>query len=405
VAPAGAAQAGWAAWRTPLLIAAGTVLALRVVLGLWAAFVLARFPINDLPTLYEHVGFPLQGTGWVAPWEREDALWYEKIAVQGYSTDGTTTFFPLLPLLMRLVNLVTGNIATAGVVVGTLTAIIAFALLYRLIEVETDPATAGRTLAYTALFPTAFFFYSGFTESLFLALAVGGFWAVRAGRWPLAVLLVALAGLTRFQGALIGLPLALEYVRGRALAQSPTESGLRKTLRAGLRDRRAWGPVAALIGAGVLATGAFFAYITYVVHDPLSYSQRQLLSWGHYFTWPGEVLAVAAGKVAGHPGLNINTFDFGVALGFTALAVVAFRYRASYGLYALIILAGTWVHTNNVLPLMSISRYVLVAFPCFLVLARWAGGRPRWVHLAIITLWLSWLLIWTLQSVLGFWVG
>ena len=51
------------------------------------------------------------------------------------------------------------------------------------------------------------------------------------------------------------------------------------------------------------------------------------------------------------------------------------------------------------------SRFVLVAFPCFLVLAIWAGRKPRIVHLIIIALWISWLLVWTSQAVRGFWVG
>ncbi|HUS15914.1 MAG TPA: hypothetical protein VM536_12990 [Chloroflexia bacterium] len=54
---------------------------------------------------------------------------------------------------------------------------------------------------------------------------------------------------------------------------------------------------------------------------------------------------------------------------------------------------------------MSVSRYVLVAFPCFLLLACWAGRRPRAVHLGIVTLSVSWLLVWVMIYVEGHWVG
>ncbi len=56
-------------------------------------------------------------------------------------------------------------------------------------------------------------------------------------------------------------------------------------------------------------------------------------------------------------------------------------------------------------PLMGITRYLLPVFPCFLALAVWALRRPRWVHLAIITLWVSWLLIWVRTFIHGHWVA
>src|SRR6476469_2530948 len=106
-------------WRAPVLLAVAAVLGLRLLLSLWAAFVLSRFPTTDLESQYAHVGFPIQGGEWVAPWEREDALWYEKIAARGYATEGTTAFFPLLPLLMRVISPLTGgNVAWAGLLVS-----------------------------------------------------------------------------------------------------------------------------------------------------------------------------------------------------------------------------------------------------------------------------------------------
>lgn len=382
------------AWRTPLLVGVGTVLALRIGLGLWAAFVLARFGTVDLAQQYAHVGFPLQGSGWVAPWEREDALWYEKIAVRGYGTEGSSAFFPLLPLLMRAANIVTGNIALAGVLVGSVAAAVAFALLYRLVQAEYDGTTAGRTVAYIALFPTAFFLYAAYTESLFLALAVGAFWAARRDRWPLVIGLAGLAGLTKVQGALLGLPLAVEYLQQRPWR--PWQSGF---------AARHWTTFLAVAAAGAAGTAAFFAYLTWGLHDPVSWFTRESLQWQQRTTWPGETLGTALQKVIAQRQLTINIFDLAVLLGFTALTVAAYRLRPSYGLYAASILLSSWFHVRADFPLVSVSRYVLVAFPCFLVLALWAGRRARWVHLGIILFWVSWLLVWTLQSVRGNWVG
>ncbi|HUS16748.1 MAG TPA: hypothetical protein VM536_17265, partial [Chloroflexia bacterium] len=340
---------------------------------------------------YAHVDYPLQSHGLAAPWEREDALWYEKIADRGYALDGTTAFFPLLPLLMRAVSPFTGgNIPLAGLLVAGVAAAVALALLYRLAEHDTDAATAGRTVAYLALFPTAFFLYAAFTESLFLAVVLGAFWCARGRHWGAVAGLAALAGLTRVQGALLGLPLAVEYLSATGWN------------RARLRQRL---PVLVLVaGAGALGTLAFFAYVTYVVHDPYSWSARETLQWQQQFSWPWDTLGTALAKAVTPGAELINQFDLGVLAVFSGLTVASFRLRPAYGLLAATVLVSTWFHVRADFPLVSVSRYVLVAFPCFLVLAIWAGRR-RIVHLGIVAFWGIWLLVWSSQVVRGYWVG
>ena len=74
----------------------------------WAALVLA-LPHSRPRQRSTRMWASPQGARWIAPWEREDALWYEKIAaLRLCATEGTTAFFPLLPLLMRLVSVLTG---------------------------------------------------------------------------------------------------------------------------------------------------------------------------------------------------------------------------------------------------------------------------------------------------------
>jgi hypothetical protein len=385
--------AGDTGWRRPLLLAVGIVVGVRLLLSIWAAFVLANFPTTDLQAQYAHVGFPLQSGGLAAPWEREDALWYEKIATLGYSPDdGSSVFLPLLPLLMRLVSTLTlGNMALAGIVVSSAAAVAALALLYRFATLDGGADVGLRSVMYLALFPTAFFLYSAFTESLFLALAIGAFWCGRRGRWLLAALLAGLAGLTKVQGALLFLPLAVEYL---------VWAGWRPAVVL----RRA-GEFAAVLLAAPLATGAFFAYISSVVGDPLPWSARVTAMWQFRSTWPGETLAVAVQKVLAEGGLTINAFDLAVLALFAVLTVASFRLRPSYGFQALTALAPSLLRVNADFPLMSLSRYALAAFPCFIVLAIWSTNRPRIVHLVIVTLWVSLLLVWSSQFVRGYWVG
>lgn len=380
-------------WRKPLLIALIIVICTRLLLSGWAAYILAALPTADLQTQYAHVGISLQTGTIAAPWQREDALWYEKIATQGYKPDdGTSVFLPLLPLLMRLASVLTlGNVALAGMLVSSLAAVVALALLYKLANLDGGPNTALRSVLYLGLFPTAFFLQSAFTESLFLALAIGAFWCARTGRWWLVALLAGLSGLAKVQGALLSLPLAFEYIAWARRNPAPL-------------PRRAT-QFAAVLLAGPLATAAFFAFIRYVVGDPLPWSARQNAMWHHQVTWPGETLAVAVQKALTEGQLTINTFDLLVFALFTILTIASFRLRPAYGLQALTVLTPSLLHVGSQFPLMSFSRYALSAFPCFIVLALWANNRPRIVHLLILTLWLSLLLVWSSQFVRGFWVG
>ena len=390
---AGQTQRARSEWRRPLLLSLVLVVVLRVVLGLWAAYVLANFPTTDLARQYAHVGFPLQGGAIAGPWEREDALWYEKIATVGYDpNDGSTAFLPLFPLVMRAASLVTlGDIALAGILVSSLAAVAALALLYRLSTLDGDGETGLRSVLYLALFPTAFFLLSAFTESLFLALAIGAFWQARHGRWWLVVPLAALAGLAKVQGALLCVPLGVEY-----LHQTGWNIG---KLRSNILQ------VAAVVLSGPLASAAFFAFTRYMIGDRISWSERVTALWHFKSTWPGETLATAVGKIVGEGQFTINAFDLLVLVGFLVLTAGAFRLRPSYGLQPLTALVPSLLRVNADFPLMSLSRYALVAFPCFIVLAMWTQRRPRMVHLLVLALWASLLLVWSSQSVRGFWVG
>jgi hypothetical protein len=397
-------------WRRALLVAFVVVLGLRVLLSAWAALVLAATPAAEQPRFNAATGITIQQGTLAEPWQREDALWYEKIATQGYRPDdNTTVFLPLFPLLMRAASLFTfGDVALAGLLVSMLAAVAALALLYRLALLDWNERVALRGVLYLALFPTSFFLLSAFTESLFLALTLGAFWFARKRQWLLVALLTALASLTKVQGALLCLPLLFEYwtsVRGFPSGKGFTSGKSRERERWTPWTPRQWYHAALITLSGPLAALGFFAYVRYVVGDAMSWSERQSLIWGHVTTWPGETLAVAVGKVFSEGQPAINNFDLLVLALFGVLTVMSFRLRPSYGVQALTVLVPTLLHVQANFPLMSISRYVLVAFPCFLALAVWADKKPRLVHLGVLIVWVGLLLMWSSQFVKGHWVG
>ena len=197
---------------------------LRVVFGLvaiylwWQAqlpgpchFELARDGWTTIPPLADHgPAFPLVGV-----WQRWDACWYTKIATFGYEpVENSVNFWPLFPLLTGLTGrLLLGAMALGGLVVAGVGYVVAMIGLRRLVALDFDDQTALATIVAISIFPTAFFFFAPFTESLFLATAVWAILGARRRLWVLAAFAGLLAGLTRIQGVFLVLPLGWEAIQ------------------------------------------------------------------------------------------------------------------------------------------------------------------------------------------------
>ncbi len=203
-----------------LLVALACVGGVRLFLTAYMAAAALLFPQPGVHEQYANTGVPILDSGWegllLGVWQREDALWYQKIATVGYSTsDMTQEFFPLFPMLMRGLWLATGiHPVAAGIVISELSLLAALFLLHRLLLPGFGSGVADRSLVYISLFPSAFFLHAPFTESLMLMVTVLGFFLVSRGCWVEAAAVGYLAGLTRPQGMLLGLPLAVKLLVG-----------------------------------------------------------------------------------------------------------------------------------------------------------------------------------------------
>jgi len=117
-------------------------------------------------------------------WKRWDALHYEAIAEGGYRERHLSVFFPLYPLLARGVgSLLSLSPISALLLVSHVGSFLALLVLYQLACREMGTAIARRSVAAAVLFPTAFFLFAPFTESLSLLLTLLTVWLVRERRW------------------------------------------------------------------------------------------------------------------------------------------------------------------------------------------------------------------------------
>jgi hypothetical protein len=351
---------------------------LRLLFGLFAIYLwwagglpgpchfeLARNGWLTIPPLADHgAEFPLVGV-----WQRWDACWYTKIATYGYeAAENSVNFWPLFPLLTGVLGAVLGNaVALAGLIVSGVAYVAAMTGLHRLIARDVDPSTAERVVLAISIFPTAFFFFAPFTESLFLALAVWAIVGARERIWWLAALAGLLAALTRIQGVFLVLPIGWEaWLAWRAAGRSAGSPAL--TVLARL-VRPALATVAPTIGfLGFLAFSSAVAGKTPI--------DTQDVWGGKSFHAPWDVIA-ASWQWAVDRHDPLQAFNLATLILFGVVTVIGLRrVPVAYSLYAIpqIVLLGTRIQPT---PLTSTARYLLVVFPVFVILAQVRDRRLR----------------------------
>jgi hypothetical protein len=260
-----------------------------------------------------------------------------------------------------------GSWLLAAYLVSNLALVAGLTVLHRLTALELAEPFARRAVLLLAVFPTAFFLYAPYTESLFLALSVGCLYAARRTSWLLAGYLGALAAVTRSTGLLLVLPLAVEAVL-QARAASGRDRWVRLASGAG---------AVAAVGLGLGAVFLFWERLSGSWHRPLDV---QGATWSRERSWPWETLADGAREgtayFGAYPG-GYHTVDLVLVLVALAAGVwIARRVRATYAVYywAALLFPMTLVFAGR--PFLSLPRFLLVMFPLVWALAR-LGERWR----------------------------
>ena len=179
---------------------------LLLVLVTYIGFILFPVPAHVYPST------PVNINALLTSWNRWDAANYTRIAQFGYQTIYDTAFFPLFPWLIKGVAFLFGNqgYIAIGMILSNLALLGALFVLYQIAADALGDQVGRRTLLYLCIFPTAFFFFAAYNESLFLLLTASSFLAMRRQKWWLAGLLGLLAALTRSAGIFLVIPYCYE---------------------------------------------------------------------------------------------------------------------------------------------------------------------------------------------------
>src|SRR3990170_4577240 len=167
-------------WKKEWLPVLGLVLLLRMIYSL-LGWLVASGPAPEplaAGTVYDFTAPLLSATPLmdklVNVWWRWDTPYYLSIAAQGYSIEQTLAFAPLYPIFIRWLHfLAGGDYLLSALLISNLAALAAGLLLYEVACLEGLTASAAlRSTVSLFLFPTAFFLFAGYAESLFLALSL-----------------------------------------------------------------------------------------------------------------------------------------------------------------------------------------------------------------------------------------
>jgi len=345
------------------------------------ALAVARFVANNLrlgsvaARSAAHAGL----LGW-------DASWYSRIAQHGYAGlgRGALRFFPLLPVLARVLRAVPGVSAGASVIlVANLACLAALAVLYHLVMFELgDEACARRAVWILALAPPALVLVMGYAESLLLLTSLIAFLGFRERRYGLAILGAFLAGLSRPSGILLAIPAAIEVVANwRAVSRRERILGVGTVLAAPAGT-------AAYLGWVQVTAGNFALPLS----EQLSHPHRGRIADPFVTVWRDADDLVR--------GAHLGSAQHApwVVLLVLLAAYLVWKLPPAYGWYAVASLAVALSSAN----LDSLERYALGCFPFAIAAA--ILTRSRSIFWTAISLSGALLLAYALLAFLGAYV-
>lgn len=301
------------------------------------------------------------------PYANFDGVHYLAIAKYGYTTEAG--FFPLYPLLIKIVSSLNISYFFSGLFISNIAFIVSLIFFYKLIKLDFPNKIAYQSIIFLLVFPTSFFFASIYSESLFFLLLILCFYFARKKMWLLAAIFGIFLSATRIVGVLILPALLWEFY---TLEKNNWRSNIQK-----------------IIPLFLVPLGLF------------SYGLFNFFSWGSLFYF-----AKAQGMFSNNRSVNEiilfpqtlfryfkiilsvppQQYEWWIALlelGISTLVIFLLfkarqKVRMSYLIFSVLALLIP-ISTGT---LSGMPRYVIVAFPIYIVLTQ---VKNRWLKIAYST--------------------
>ncbi|MFE9699164.1 mannosyltransferase family protein [Streptomyces sp. NPDC006270] len=350
----------------------------------------------------------------LAPFQRWDANHYLHIARDGYfpagagpwtsGWDNREAFFPGYPLVLRAVHTVVPDWTAAGLLVSFVAGAVAVLALARIARAYLPEDAAGhRTAVLFLLSPCAVFLAAGYTEALFLALALPAWLAAVRYRWALAAVLTALATTVRVSGLFLAAAIALLFLL--SVRNRQDQQGWRD--RRGRQDRRgrlSWR------GAGwmllpALPPAAYSWYLHTHTGDWMAWKHAQERGWYRTFHTPWEAWGNTWHGAFGQSQSTGYAFMFQAELAamLVGLALVAVLLRRRRWPEAVYVALSLWALGTSYW-YTSVPRATLLWWPLWIGLAALTLRRP-WFRAAYLCVAVPVTTLVALTFLTGRWAG
>ena len=331
---------------------------------------------------------------------RWDTGWYLGIATEGYSYvpdslnqyQQNIAFFPAFPMSMRYLSVLFGReLLWTGVAISIFSFYLALLYFLRLArDLLKDDEKASTAVMLLASYPFAVYFSAAYTEGLFLLTLMGAVYhfhkdqLLRAAAWGFV------CGLTRPNGALLSIVLALMAVTPMWATEGAdgTDKGKDKRRMRFVLPPDGWRPILMrLLAAGSPGFGmlSYSAFIWWLTGNPFMWTILNV-AWGRTYRSLDSLVSDRLGFIVNN-GLysyaSTQTIDLFYALAVVlALAAVWPVYRR-FGLPFAVFILITILPPMAAGGLLSMGRVTSVLFPVFLWMGAAVPARHRvaWIGL------------------------
>lgn len=287
-------------------------------------------------------------------WFQWDSLWYIEIAQNGYETERGTAFFPLVPIMIKIVH--NPYIFLFITQIGFLACLYFLKEFYKRLNLNDKQIQIA--IWFFVLNPCSIFYSTLYTELWTVLFSLLSLQMAINGKWWYAALFAAILTSTRATALIYGIfPLVLFLYS---------------------LFKRDWKMVIRSFGWGLSCTIGLLCYMIFLwwkFGDPLLFSHVQGKYWGHYSIEPWMQLIQGVKDIqwdlrSPRQGVWLFTIIFTV-LGLGGIWRIRSREKwETWGVILFVIISLLFnLSFGSQGPLLSTLRYLSVLFPIYAVMA------------------------------------
>lgn len=304
----------------------------------------------------------------ISIWTQYDGNFYMFISKYGYMAPASMlpatyanidmySWYPLYSLMIHILSIIIPT-QISGLLISNICLFVGCYYLFKLVTLDNDTSTGFRAIKYFLIFPTAFVFSALMSESLFIMLALMSFYYARKNKWYIVGCTGFLAGLARPVGVYLLLPLAFIYIKNRGYKLESIKADVLGLL----------GPVLGFF------TYAIYCYLNIGFWMPFIFNESSV--YGNAVIPLYQLFKTLTNFNGGYNGNPWIMFIFINAV-FTLIIIITLivfykKIDTSMLIYGLLMI---FVPLSSPGSIVSMTRYIAVVFPLFIIAAKLGQDR------------------------------